>query len=59
MTIIRLWLLVLIMTGISWIILKLIRKPMHIGLIFLFWVIAILGSTALLYMVSVWFVSSQ
>lgn len=54
MTILRLWLLVFIMTAISWAILKLIRQPMNLGLNFLFWIVAVFGSSAILYGVSVW-----
>lgn len=54
----RLWVVVLVLTLISWLLLKLIRKPMHIGLVFLFWVAVIFVSTFLLYAISVWFVSS-
>ncbi|WP_373018993.1 hypothetical protein [Thiomicrorhabdus sp.] len=53
----RLWILVIAMTVISWFVLKLINKPTHIGLVFLFWVVAIMGTTLLLYGVSVWFTS--
>ncbi|MDG6774087.1 hypothetical protein QCB45_07065 [Thiomicrorhabdus sp. ZW0627] len=53
----RLWILVIAMTVISWFVLKLINKPTHIGLVFLFWVVAIMGTTLLLYLVSVWFTS--
>ena len=51
---IRLILISLVLTVISWVVLKLIRKPMHIGLVFLFWVVAVVGTTALLYVISVW-----
>ena len=55
---IRLWVLILILTAISWFVLTLVRKPMHIGLVFLFWIVAVFGSTALLYVVSVWLASN-
>lgn len=55
---IRLWIVAIVLTLISWFLLKLIRKPMHIGLVFLFWVAVIFVSTGLLYAVSVWFVSN-
>jgi len=55
---IRLWVIVIILTGISWLVLKVINRPKHVGLVFLFWVVAVWGTTLLLYGVSVWF-SSQ
>lgn len=58
MMFIRLWLVAMVLTVVSWLLLKLIRKSVHIGLIFLFWILAIFGSMGLLYVVSVWFASS-
>ena len=58
MVFLRLWAVAIILTLISWFLLKLIRKPMHIGLVFLFWVAVIFVSTVGLYAISVWFVSS-
>jgi len=58
MMFIRLWLVAMVLTFVSWLLLKLIRKSVNIGLIFLFWVLAIFGSMGLLYVVSVWFASS-
>jgi hypothetical protein len=43
----------------SWYLLKLAGKPFHLGWVFLFWVVTILGGTAFFYMISVWFVSNQ
>lgn len=57
--IIRLWIFIIILTGLSWLVLKVIGKPKHIGWIFLFWIATILGGTAFFYMISVWFVSNQ
>ncbi len=54
MFMIRLWLIVLVMTLISWGVLKLIRKPLHIGWVFLFWTVVFFGSAFLLYGVSIW-----
>lgn len=54
MVIIRLWLIVALLTVISWFILKLIRKPVHIGWVLLFWVAVIFGSMGLIYVGSVW-----
>lgn len=59
MMILRMWLLIIIVTVISWLVLKVIGKPKHIGWVFLFWIVTILGGTAFFYMISVWFVSSQ
>jgi hypothetical protein len=58
MMMIRLMLVAMVLTAISWFLLKLIRKPVHIGLVFLFWVFAIFGSMGLLYATSVWFAST-
>ncbi len=55
---IRLILVAVVLTIISWLVFKLIRKPINIGWVFLFWVLAIFVSTALLYGLSVWFASS-
>ncbi len=54
MLFVRLWLIILVLTAVSWVVLKLIRKPMHIGWIFLFWVVVLFGLAALLYGGSVW-----
>lgn len=51
---VRLLLIALVLTLLTWVVLKLIRKPIHIGLVFVFWVVTILTSMALLYGVSVW-----
>lgn len=53
MIIIRLWVLVIVLTAITWLVLKLAQKPQHIGLIFLFWVAVVLASTGVLYGFSV------
>jgi len=54
---IRLWMIVLVLTLVSKVILNFVGRKVHIGWIFLFWVVAILGSTGFLYMISVWFTS--
>ncbi|WP_158660991.1 hypothetical protein [Thiomicrorhabdus sp. Milos-T2] len=54
---IRLLLVALVLTVISWLILNAIRKPVNIGFVFLFWVATILASMAFLYLISVWFVT--
>lgn len=50
---IRLWLVVIVLTVISWVILKLAQKSIHLGWVFLFWTVAIFGTTLLLYGLSV------
>ncbi|MGC9385968.1 MAG: hypothetical protein ACP5D0_03410 [Hydrogenovibrio sp.] len=57
--IIKVWLFIIVLTLVSWYLLKLTGKPTHIGWVFLFWIVTILGGTAFFYMVSVWFVSNQ
>lgn len=59
MVIIRMWLLVMIATVVAWLLLRLAGKRVHIGWVFLFWVLTVFGGTALFYGVSVWFVSNQ
>jgi hypothetical protein len=51
---IRLSLAILVLSGLSWLVLKLISKPVHIGLVLLFWIFVVFGSAALLYGLSVW-----
>ncbi|VAW47101.1 hypothetical protein MNBD_GAMMA03-1048 [hydrothermal vent metagenome] len=55
MLMIRLWLFIVILTVISWLVLKLVRKPLHIGWVFLFWIVVVIGSAVLLYGISIWF----
>ncbi len=57
--IIKVWLFIIVLTIASWYLLKLAGKSFHLGWVFLFWVVTILGGTAFFYMVSVWFVSNQ
>jgi hypothetical protein len=45
------------MTGLSWLVLKLINRPKPIGLVLLFWIAVIMGTTLLFYGLSVWFTS--
>ncbi len=54
MLFVKLWVVVLLLTAVSWVVLKLIRKPLNIGWIFLFWVVTLFGLAALLYGGSVW-----
>ncbi|WP_237261201.1 hypothetical protein [Thiomicrorhabdus immobilis] len=55
---IRLLLVALALSVLTWLVLKAIRKPVNIGLLFLFWIATIFGSMGLLYLISVWFVSN-
>mgnify|MGYP005753809669 CR=1 len=57
MVILKLWLLVLIATGVSWYALKLVNNPKPLGWIFLFWIGVVGVSTVLLYLVSVFLVA--
>ena len=50
---IRLLLVILVLTLFSWVVLKLVRKPMHIGLVFLFWTVTVITCMALLFGISV------
>jgi thiol:disulfide interchange protein len=59
MTIVRLWVIVLIAAGVSWLVLRLLNRPKHFGWVLLFWIAVIFGGTGLVYGLSVWFVSSQ
>jgi hypothetical protein len=57
MVVLKLWLLVLIATGVSWYALKLVNNPKPLGWIFLFWIGVVGVSTVLLYLVSVFLVA--
>lgn len=50
---VRLWLVVAVLSVISWLVLKVIRKPYHFAWVLLFWTVAIFGSAGLLYGLSV------
>lgn len=50
---IRLWLVVIVLTLLSWLVLKAIRKPQNIFLVLLFWLAAIWGSVGSVYLISV------
>lgn len=50
---IRLLIVILILSLLSWVVLKLVRKPMHFGLVFIFWTAAVLATMFLLYGMSV------
>lgn len=49
----RLWIVVAVLTILSWFVLKLVRKPMHFLLVLLFWMIAIFGTMGAVYLLSV------
>lgn len=49
----RLWFIVIGLTLLSWLVLKAIRKPVNLFLVFLFWIIAIWGTMGLVYVLSV------
>ncbi|MDR9498109.1 MAG: hypothetical protein RI556_02965 [Hydrogenovibrio sp.] len=49
LTIIKFWLLILLLTAGSWYLLKLAGRPLHIGWVFLFWVATLLAAAAVLY----------
>ncbi|WP_319381256.1 hypothetical protein [Thiomicrorhabdus sp.] len=53
----RLWILVAVASVISWWLLKLVGRPKAFGWILLFWIAVFFGSAALLYTLSLWFVS--
>lgn len=55
--VIRLWLLVLVLSLVSWFWLKLTDKPKHFGWVLLFWIAAVFGTMALFYGISLWFVT--
>lgn len=50
---IRLWLIIAVLTVVSWFILRTIRKPINLLWVLLFWVVAIFGSLGLIYGLSV------
>lgn len=52
MVILKLWLLTVVATGVSWYALKLVNNPKPLGWIFLFWIGVVGVSTVLLYLVS-------
>ncbi|QKI88776.1 hypothetical protein [Thiomicrorhabdus xiamenensis] len=52
--ILRLWVVVLILTVLTWLLLKYIGKRQSFWLVLLFWVVAVFGSIGLMYGLSVW-----
>jgi hypothetical protein len=56
MAILKIWLLVMIATGASWYILKLVNNPKPLAWVFLFWLGVIGVSAVLLYLISVFLV---
>lgn len=56
MFILKIWLLIMIATGATWYILKLVNNPKPLGWVFLFWIAVIGVSAVLLYLISVFLV---
>ncbi len=50
---IRLWIVVFALTFASWVVLRVIRKPINLLLVFGFWIVAIWGTMGLIYGLSV------
>lgn len=50
---IRLWIVVFALTLASWLVLKVIRKPINLFLVFGFWVVVVWGTMGLIYGISV------
>lgn len=50
---IRLWLVVAVLTVLSWLILKVVRKPINFFWVLLFWLAAIWGTMGGIYLLSV------
>lgn len=57
MVLIKLWLITILATIVSWYALKLVNNPRPLGWVFLFWVGVIGVTTILLYLVSVFLVA--
>lgn len=54
MLMIRFGILVLVLTVVSWLVLKVLRRPAHFGLVFLFWVLVVMVVVTGFYGISVW-----
>lgn len=54
MVIVKIWIIIMLATVVSWYGLKLVNNPKPLGWVFLFWVAAVGVTTALLYFVSVY-----
>jgi len=59
MIFIRLWILILVASVISWLVLGVLGRSKPFLHILLFWMLLIFGSMGLMYGVSVWYTSSQ
>lgn len=59
MVFIRLWMLVLVASAVSWLVLRVLNRPQPFPYVLLFWMAVIFGSMGLMYGVSVWYTSSQ
>lgn len=57
MVLLKLWLITILATVVSWYALKLVKNPKPLGWVFLFWVGVIGVTTILLYLVSVFLVA--
>ncbi|HEY9017357.1 hypothetical protein [Thiomicrospira sp.] len=57
MVLLKLWLITILATVVSWYALKLVNNPKPLGWVFLFWVAVIGVTTILLYLVSVFLVA--
>lgn len=53
-TIIRLWIVVMILAVLSWLLLRFIDKAQSFWKVLLFWIVAIFGSMGMMYVLSVW-----
>ncbi|GAB6033991.1 hypothetical protein [Galenea microaerophila] len=59
MIFIRLWILVLVASAVSWLVLRVMNKPRPFLYILLFWMLLIFGSMGIVYGVSIWYTSGQ
>lgn len=50
----RLWIVILVLSALSWLALKVVNKPIALGWVFLFWTAAIWGGLGSVYLLSVW-----
>ena len=59
MVFVRVWVLVLVASAVSWLVLQVLNRPRPFLHLLLFWIVAIFGSMGLMYGVSVWFTANQ
>ncbi len=59
MVFVRLWVLILVASAVSWLVLRVLNRPQPFFHLLLFWMMAIFGSMGLMYGVSVWFTANQ